>query len=73
MKDTEVLESFNSAWRAMCRQYEEYPSEEMRIALNMLGKIIAEVKSEVEESHKESQITIDEWLAMINEGLEKWK
>ena len=71
MKDTEVLESFNNAWEAMCRQYKEYQREEMRVALNMLGKIIAKVKSEVEESHKESQITIDEWLTMINERLEE--
>lgn len=71
MKDTKVLESFNNAWRAMCRQYREYRSEEMRIALNILGKIIAKVESEVEESHKEEQITIDEWLAMLNEGLER--
>jgi len=71
MKDTEVLESFNNAWEAMCRQYKEYQREEMRVALNILGKIIAKVKSEVEESHKESQITIDEWLTMINEGLEE--
>lgn len=71
MKDIEVLECFNNAWRAMCRQYKEYRREEVRIALNMLGKIIAKVESEVKESHRENQITIDEWLAMLNAGLEE--
>lgn len=70
MTDTQVVESFNNAWRALCKQYRKYPSGQVQSALNMLGKIIGEVKREVEESHRESQITLDEWIAMLNEGEE---
>lgn len=67
MTDREVIESFNNAWRALCKQYRKYPSGEVQSALNMLNKIIGKVESEVEESHLERQITIDEWLEMLNE------
>ncbi len=67
MTDLEVVESFDNAWRALCRQYRAYPSQELRDALNMLGRIIGEVKSEVEESHRMHQMTIDEWLALLND------
>lgn len=70
MTDREVVECFNNAWIALCRQYSGNPTQELQTALNMLGRIIGKVKSEVEESHKEEQITIDEWLAMLNAGLE---
>lgn len=69
MTDKEVIESFDNAWRALARQYKEYPDEGIRCGLNMLAKIIGEVKSEVEESHKERQITIEEWIAMLQEGI----
>lgn len=70
MTDREVIESFNNAWRALCKQYKEYPRADIQSALNMLGRIIGEVESEVEKSHREGQITLEEWIEMLNERLE---
>ncbi len=70
MTDREVIESFNNAWRALCRQYKEYPRADIQSALNMLGRIIREVESEVKKSHREGQITLEEWIEMLNERLE---
>ena len=66
MTDIEVVKSFNNAWRAMCRQYRENPNQETQTALNMLGKIISMVDSEVKKSHVNRQITIYEWLSMLD-------
>ena len=68
MTDIEVVESFNNAWRMMCRQYRESPNQETQTALNMLGRIIGIVESEVKKSHLNRQITIDEWLSMLGGG-----
>ena len=65
MTDKEVVDSFNDAWRAMCRQYRKNPTQELQTAMNMLGRIISKVETEVEKSHREGQITIDEWLEML--------
>lgn len=32
----------------------------------MLGRIIAKVENEVKESHREKQMTIDEWIKILN-------
>lgn len=37
--------------------------------MNLLRKIIGEVKSEVEENHRQKQITIDDWIAMLQKGI----
>lgn len=66
MTDIEVVESFNNAWRAMCRQYRKNPCGGIQTALNMLGRIIGKVDSEVKKSHINRQITIDEWLSMLD-------
>lgn len=68
MLGEDVMESFNNAWIVICRQYQEKPEEELRNALNILGKIITKVKCEVKDSCKSEQITIEEWLAMLCEG-----
>lgn len=70
MTDMEVIESFNNAWRAMCRQYRAYPEQSMQTALNMLARIINKVEKEVKESHQNKQITIDEWIEMLDKGME---
>lgn len=67
MKDTEVIESFDNAWRALARWYSSHPHESTRQALNMLSRIIDEVKSKVEKSKEQKQITIEEWIAMLAE------
>ena len=67
MTDHEVVESFNNAWRALCKQYRKYPNQEIQTALNMLGRVINQVEREVRESHREHQITIDEWLLLLND------
>ena len=35
--------------------------------VNLLSKIIGEVETEVRESHRVKQITIEEWIKMLNE------
>lgn len=47
------------------QQYRAYPSAEFQSAINMLGRMIGQVKREVEESHRDHQITIDEWIRML--------
>ncbi len=69
MTDREVVESLDAAWLAMAKQYSRHPEESMRIAMNVLSKIIGKVKSEVEEAHREKQITIEEWIAMLEKGV----
>ena len=61
------MESFNNAWMALCQQYEKHPDEKIRHALNMLGRIIEEVKREVKESHREKQMTIEDWIEILKE------
>ena len=56
MADMEVIESLDNAWRTLARQYTKYPDEGIRCGMNLLAKVIAKVRSEVEESHREKQI-----------------
>lgn len=65
MTDTEVVESLDNAWRALARQYERYRDDGIRCGMNLLAKVIGKVRSEVEESHREKQITVEEWIAML--------
>lgn len=67
MTDLEVVESLDNAWRALCMQYREYPDQGVQMALNMLSRIINQAEREVRESHREHQITIDEWLSLLND------
>ena len=69
MTDRDVVESFNNAWRALAKQYSRCPDESIKDALNLLSKIIGKVNTEAEESHRETQITIEEWISMLNEGI----
>lgn len=64
MKDTDVIESLNNAWRALCRRYNDihYRNETTRNALNLLSGIIGEVERQVKESNTAKQMTIEEWL-----------
>lgn len=68
MTDIEVVESFDNAWRALCRRYREYHDAKTQQALNMLGRIIETVEREVKESHREKQMTIEDWIEMLKEG-----
>lgn len=72
MTDRDVVESFNNAWRTLAKQYQRCPDECIKDALNLLSKIIGKVNTEVEESHREVQISIDEWISMLNRGT-KWR
>ena len=69
MTDREVVESLNNAWRALGKQYQRYPDECIKDAMNLIAKIVGKVSTEVEESHRETQITIEEWISMLNEGI----
>ncbi len=67
-KDCAVIDSLQNAWRALCEQYDQYPSEEIRISLNHISKIIRKVKSDftkIKKSEEPHQISIEEWLAYI--------
>ncbi|MCI8536727.1 MAG: hypothetical protein HFG68_14410 [Hungatella sp.] len=44
---------------------QKYPDEGILCGMNLLAEIIRNVKSEVEESHREKQITIEEWIALL--------
>lgn len=65
MTDTEVVESLHNAWVALAKQYNNYHDEGVRCGMNLLAKVIGKVRFEVEESHREGQITMDEWIAML--------
>ena len=65
MTDKEVIKSLDNAWMTLAKQYKKYPDEGIRCGMNLLAKIIGKVKTEVEENHRERQITIEEWIAML--------
>lgn len=67
MKDTEVIESLNNAWRALSRRYNNirYRDEVTRRALNLLNGIIGEVERKVKESNTTKQMTIEDWLEWL--------
>ena len=67
MTDIEVVESFDNAWRALCRRYREYPDAKTKLVLNMLGRIIETVEKEVKESHREKQMTLEDWIEILKE------
>lgn len=69
MTDKEIMESFENAWRALARQYQKYPDESTRCGLNLLSKIIRQVKSEVEDAKRNGQVTIDEWIDTLQKGI----
>lgn len=65
----DVIVSLDNAWRALSQQYDKSRSEEVRNALNMVGKICAKVTSEMSEKNKGdtgTQISIEEWLEWLN-------
>ena len=61
MTDMEVIECFENAWKSLCEQYSECPTENTRNALNMLSKIIGIVKSNVDEKNKSKVLVVDDW------------
>ena len=69
MTDREVIKSLNNAWMALAKQYKAYPDEGVRCGTNLLAKVIGKVSSEVEESHRQKQITMDEWIAILQKGI----
>lgn len=67
--DEDAIESFNNAWRALCKQYNDYPEEHVQIALNMLSKIIDKVETRFNnKKKKEGQISIEEWINWFKEN-----
>lgn len=76
MKDTEVIESLNNAWRALSRRYNNirYRDEVTRRALNLLNGIIGEVERKVKESNTTKQMTIEDWLEWLEKREEsRWR
>ena len=69
MTGREVIESFDNAWRALCGQYRKNPDGELQRSLNFLGKIIGIVKTEVEKTDEVKQITVDDWIEMLERGI----
>lgn len=74
MKDIEVIQCFENAWKAMAKMYAQYqPSENIRCAMNIIARIIGQVKNEVEESHITSearQIDVWEWIEWLKQEVE---
>ncbi len=68
MTDMEVVMSLNNAWSALAHQYSGCQDEGIRCGINLLAKVIRKVRREVEESHRETQVTLEEWVAMLQEG-----
>lgn len=66
----DVIKSFDNAWMALTKQYQNDPNEGVRQAINLLSKIIGQVKYEIKEAQKEKRITIDEWTAMLHTELQ---
>lgn len=66
-EENKVIESLNNAWRALARQYYEHPDESTRRALNLLNKIIERIKKEIRNPNGWKQITIEEWMKMLEE------
>lgn len=71
MSDMEVIECFNNAWRAMAKHYIDSPDEVMRNAMNLIAKIIGKVESQVKASHEVKQMTVDEWIELLNMSIEE--
>lgn len=71
MTDVEVVESFDNAWRALAKLYLDSPDEVLRNSMNLLAKMIGEVRSKVNSSHEEKQMTIEEWIEMLNKSIEE--
>lgn len=68
-KEYEIVESLDNAWRALNKQYSQNPIEEVRIATNLLAKIIGKVNQDYiskKKKEKPGQITIEEWLEWLN-------
>lgn len=63
--DKEIIESLDNAWMALTKQYKSHPDEGTRHSMNILAKIIGKIKSGAEQSHKTRQITIEEWLTLL--------
>ena len=55
-----VLESLDSAWKAAVKQYEETPDEVMKRSINLLAKVIGEVKAQTKQSCGEKPIEKEE-------------
>lgn len=73
MSGEEILESMDNSWKALNRIYSTRPDDSIRMAANIVARIIGEVKSEAENFHqkedktnREGQITIEEWIAFLN-------
>lgn len=71
MKSEDIFESLNNAWRALCKQYHGYPNEDMRNSLNLLSKIIRQAKRKYDDSNKEMQISIEEWIEWLKSEVEE--
>lgn len=72
MSGEKVIESLNNAWSALNAKYQNSPSEKMRCAANLVGKICTEVISEYNKYKSEDgkQITIEEWLAWLQADID---
>lgn len=70
----QVIESMDNAWRALNVMQANQPDDSARHAANMVARIIDAVISEIrksqqkeEEASREGQITIEEWIAFLEE------
>lgn len=69
MTAEDVIVCFENAWRALSDENGKNPTEDGRIAMNTLSRMINEVKRKIREEEKEqtgNQISIEEWMNWLN-------
>ncbi len=73
MTGDDILNSLDNAWRALSVQYADCRDEGIRCGMNLLAKIIEEVRAEAKrdrdtkigEAGENRQITLEEWLSVL--------
>ena len=73
MKEKIVIESLENAWRALACQYVDSPDEDLRKAINLLDRMVKEVKRHIEdyeesERKKQERISTQEWLDWLKDA-----
>lgn len=66
--DKEIIENLDNAWMALTKQYKSHPDEGTRHSMNILAKIIGKIKNKAEQSQKTRQITMEEWLILLQKN-----
>lgn len=70
MDGKEVYQNMENAWLALCQEMRRCPTAETQRAMNLLRRMLIQVKAKMEAVEKEKEpagtITTEEWLAWLN-------